>query len=245
MTGPALAVGWATLVIAWGWSHRPVRRWTPLMPDVPRHRWRARPPTSSRWWNPGTIAAAGVVGGLLFGLPVGLAMAGGMVAARQARAARSVRREAARRQAVVPDAVDLLVVAAAAGLTSRQGIRLLAERGPPSLRFAFGDVASRLEAGEPLAAALPRLTTTVGESARGLVRAIVTAEREGSSIRSLLGRLADDARRQRRHDLQAAVRRLPVRLTFPLACCSLPAFVLLTVIPLLAVGIRRLGPIAL
>ena len=51
---------------------------------------------------------------------------------------------------------------------------------------------------------------------------------------TVLSRLADDARRQRRHDLEAAVRRLPVRLSFPLVCCSLPAFVLLTVVPLVA-----------
>jgi len=50
-------------------------------------------------------------------------------------------------------------------------------------------------------------------------------------------------RRQRRHELEAAVRRLPVRLTFPLACCSLPAFVVLTVVPLTAAGLHQLGPV--
>ena len=77
-----------------------------------------------------------------------------------------------------------------------------------------------------------------------MVRAVLTAERDGVPIRSLLVHLADEARRQRRHELEAAVRRLPVRLTFPLACCSLPAFVVLTVVPLAAAGLQRLGPVA-
>ena len=121
----------------------------------------------------------------------------------------------------------------------------MAQRGPPALRPAFLDVMARVDAGAPLGEALPRLVDSVGEQARSMVRAVLTAERDGVPIRSLLGHLADEARRQRRHELEAAVRRLPVRLTFPLACCSLPAFVVLTVVPLTAAGLQRLGPVPL
>ena len=151
----------------------------------------------------------------------------------------------ARLQASLPDAVDLLVVAVAAGLSHRQCLQLVAERGPPPIRPAFQDVVARIDVGEALAVALPRLTSSVGEPARGLVRAITVAERDGVPVAALLTRLAEDSRRQRRHALEAAVRRLPVRLTFPLACCGLPAFLLLTVVPLLAAGLRRLGPVSL
>ena len=113
------------------------------------------------------------------------------------------------------------------------------------LRPAFVDVIARVDAGAPLGEALPRLVDSVGEQARSMVRAVLTAERDGVPIRSLLAHLADEARRQRRHELEAAVRRLPVRLTFPLACCSLPAFVVLTVVPLAAAGLQRLGPVPL
>jgi Flp pilus assembly protein TadB len=136
------------------------------------------------------------------------------------------------------------VLAGSAGLTARRGLALVAERGPPVLRPAFIDVTGQLDAGAPLADALPRLVDSVGEPTRAMVRAVLTAERDGVPIRSLLAHLADDARRQRRHELEAAIRRLPVRLTFPLACCSLPAFVLLTVVPLVAAGLQRLGPVA-
>jgi tight adherence protein C len=187
-----------------------------------------------------TAAAAGLV--VLGPLGAG-ALVVALVLARRAAAVRSARRASARRRSRLPDAIDLLTVSAAAGLTHREGIRLVAERGPAELRSAFAEVVARMDAGEPLAVALPRLVTTVGEPARALVRAVVTAEQDGSPVRSVLGRLADDARRQRRQDLDAAVRRLPVRLTFPLALCALPAFVLLTVVPLLAAGLRRMGPL--
>jgi Flp pilus assembly protein TadB len=245
MIAVLLATGWVVLVGAWGAAHRPVDRWRHLAPVIRIRTSRSHSLSASRWWSVGTAAVAGAVGLLVLG-PIGApAFVGAVVLARRLRSVRAARREAAERRARLPDAIDLLVVSAAAGLTPRQGILLVAERGPPALRPAFAQVASRMEAGEPLAVALSRLTTTVGEPARGLVQAIVTAERDGAPVRSLLGRLADDARRQRRHDLDAAVRRLPVRLTFPLACCALPAFLLLTVIPLLAAGLRRLGPISL
>jgi hypothetical protein len=113
------------------------------------------------------------------------------------------------------------------------------------LRPAFAEVVARAGTGEPWARAVPHLVASVGEPARAIVHAIVAAEQDGAPMGTVLSRLADDARRQRRHDLEAAVRRLPVRLSFPLVCCSLPAFVLLTVVPLVAAGLRRLGPVAL
>ena len=122
------------------------------------------------------------------------------------------------------------------GSSRSEGLRVA-----PSLRRGGG----RAGTGEPWARAVPHLVTSVGEPARAIVHAIVAAEQDGASMGTVLSRLAEDARRQRRHDLEAAVRRLPVRLSFPLVCCSLPAFVLLTVVPLVAAGLRRLGPVAL
>lgn len=237
-----LAVGWAAVVVAIGRAHRSVARPADLFPAQPRV-WRTRLATPLQQLAP--LVAGGLLGGVLVG-PVGMVAAIGLlVLVRRARSARAARRAAAARAARLPDAIDLLVVAGSAGLTARQGLRLVAQRGPPELRPAFVDVIGRVDAGAPLGEALPRLVDSVGEQARSMVRAVLTAERDGVPIRSLLGHLADDARRQRRHELEAAVRRLPVRLTFPLACCSLPAFVVLTVVPLTAAGLRRLGPVPL
>jgi Flp pilus assembly protein TadB len=190
------------------------------------------------------IVAAALTGAGVAG-PIGVVVAAGAVAlVGPVRRVHSQRRAQADRAASLPDAIELLVVGLAAGLTPRQALVLVAERGPPPVRTAFGTVNRRAGAGEPLLAALPRLIDSLGEPVRPLVRAITVAERDGAPVRVLLERLAAEARHQRRHDLEAAIRRLPVRLTFPLAACALPAFVLLTVVPLLAAGLQRLGPIS-
>jgi pilus assembly protein TadC len=236
----ALAAGWAAVVVAIGRAHRPVARPSDLVPTQMRRRGRTRV-TPLRQMAP--LLAGGLLGWVLVG-PVGVvATIGLLVLLPRARSASRARRSGAARAARLPDAIDLLVVAGSAGLTARHGLRLVAQRGPPVLRPAFADVIARVDAGAPLGEALPRLVDTVGEQARSMVRAVLTAERDGVPIRSLLAHLADEARRQRRHELEAAVRRLPVRLTFPLACCSLPAFVVLTVVPLAAAGLHQLGPV--
>jgi Flp pilus assembly protein TadB len=190
------------------------------------------------------VGIALVVVGLAAGSPLlAILLGGGVALVREYRWRRAQRQWTADRLAELPRAIDLLAIALAAGLTPRQGIRLLGERGPPRLRAAFADVQARLDGGEPLVNALPRLITHLGEPGRGLVRAITVAERDGVPLRTLLGTLADEARRQRRHDLETSIRKLPVRLAFPLACCVLPAFVVLTIVPLLVGGLSRLGPI--
>ena len=256
MTWPAviLAVVWVALVAVGGVEHRPVPRLVTLSPPPGRPagsggaepRTRGRPSVLSSQWRVALLTAAAAIVGLVTMGPLSAALAAAcaLVLARVKgrRAARSC--DIARR-ARLPDAVDLLVVAGSAGLASRQAVALVAERGPPELRSAFAEVVARAGAGEQWAQAVVRLIDTVGEPARPVVHAIVAAEQDGAPMAAVLGRLADDARRQRRHDLEAAVRRLPVRLSFPLVCCSLPAFVLLTVVPLVAAGLRRLGPVAL
>ena len=54
-------------------------------------------------------------------------------------------------------------------------------------------------------------------------------------------RAADEAHRRRRVRAQEAARRVPVLMLFPLVFCVLPAFCLLTVVPLLVGTISDLG----
>ena len=237
----ALGAAWAGLVVVVTSSRRPVTRVVALSPVRCSARRRASRLRRARRWLP-TVVGAGLVA-IFVGPVAGAAMATLIEVLRGVREARARRLTGEARAGQLPDAVDLLVVAGAAGFTARQGLAVVAERGPPTLQGAFRAVVGRLEAGEPLTDALPRLIGTIGEPARGMVRAILTAERDGVPIRALLGHLADDARRQRRHELEAAVRRLPVRLTFPIVCCCLPAFAVLTVVPLVFVGLERLGPV--
>ena len=71
----------------------------------------------------------------------------------------------------------------------------------------------------------------VGAPGRELAAAIATADRDGLPLAPVLDRLAADARAARRRSGEAAARRLPVQLSFPLVVCTLPSFVLLAIAP--------------
>ena len=88
--------------------------------------------------------------------------------------------------------------------------------------------------GRRLADALDDVPARAGEAARPLTAALVASERYGAPVVTGLERLADDVRRDRRRRAEEAARRVPVKLLFPLVTCTLPAFALLTVAPLIA-----------
>ena len=70
--------------------------------------------------------------------------------------------------------------------------------------------------------------------------ALVASERYGAPVAAGLERLAGEVRRDRRRRAEEAARRVPVKLLFPLVGCTLPAFGLLTVAPLIAGALRAL-----
>lgn len=153
---------------------------------------------------------------------------------------RAVRAERARRERVrdgAPDVVDLFRLAASAGLPVRLAVEAVAERADPPLREPLQEVCRRVRLGERLVDALAVLGEA-GAPLRPLTAALVQAERDGVPLTASLGRIADDARGQRRRAAEERARRLPVRLLFPLVACILPAFVLLTLVPLLGATVR-------
>ena len=75
-----------------------------------------------------------------------------------------------------------------------------------------------------------------------LVAALLASERYGAPLLDGLARLAAELRSDRRRRAEEAARRVPVKLLFPLVFCTLPAFALLTVAPLLAGALGSLRP---
>jgi hypothetical protein len=126
---------------------------------------------------------------------------------------------------------DLLAVAVAAGLTPYLALALAA-------RFSLEPVGGRLRAvmaaadggGRPLADVLDAeagSTPPLGP----LLALLAASERSGAPIGAALGRLAVSTRAQARRRAMARARTVPVRLLFPLVFLVLPAFLLLTVAP--------------
>jgi tight adherence protein C len=158
-------------------------------------------------------------------------------ARRRQRASRAAA-DAVRRE--LPETVDLLLVAVASGLNLVLAVAAVGARGPPRLGAAFRRAAADVDAGARLADALDAALTPLGDVVRPLSAALIGAARYGTEIGSALDRLAFESRQARRRHAEETVRRVPVKLLFPLVLLILPAFALLTVAPLLAEAFRSL-----
>jgi pilus assembly protein TadC len=165
--------------------------------------------------------AAPAIGLVVWGLPA--------VAARRDRRRR--RDEVLRH---LPEVADLFVLAVGAGLTVPLAVAAVARRAPGPLAAELGAVVREVELGRRVGDALDEVPARTEEEVRPLVAALVASERYGAPLLDGLIRLAAELRSDRRRRAEAAARRVPVKLLFPLVFCTLPAFALLTVAPLLA-----------
>jgi tight adherence protein C len=141
-----------------------------------------------------------------------------------------------------PQAVELIVLAVRAGHLPHAAIRESLARLPPAVWPAFAQVIARCDAGERFADALGALASVLGPLAGPLADTLAAADRYGLPLAPVLERLAAEARLQRRRQAEALARQLPVRLAGPLVLCTLPAFVLLAIVPLLLAALSSLNP---
>ncbi len=144
---------------------------------------------------------------------------------------RSERRRVRQRASAFPDTVELVVLAIRAGLGPTEAVRSAARCGDPALEPAFVAFEHRRSRGGTFADAFSAFGDVVGPVSTPVVDAMVTADRYGLPFAPVLDRLIDEARAERRRQAAERARRLPVALSFPLVTCSLPSFVLLTVVP--------------
>lgn len=243
----ALPLGWALLVLAGAWSVRPAK--LRRLPPGPALAAAAAPGRAasvaaatapSPWPRHLVMVVLGVAAAAVWlpaaPLPV--------VAPALHRVLRRRRREAVERAALaaeVPDVVDLLAVAVAAGLNVRLAVAAVVETAPAgALVEALGQAGREVAAGSRLGDALARIPDRLGEAARPVVAALVDAERYGTPVGPALAQVGAEARRARQRQAEEAARRVPVKLLFPLVTCILPAFGLLAVAPLIAGGLRAL-----
>lgn len=170
-----------------------------------------------------------------------LGMAGALAprALHVIRTRRARTRQDAQLVRALPDVIDLFRIANGGGLTVHESVHVVASMVDGPLGETFRDAQRRVRLGDRLADALTP-PVAAGDPARPLLRALVSAERDGAPLTSPLERAAAHARDVRRRRAEEAARTVPVRLLFPLVLCVLPAFVLLTVVPLLAGTLQSL-----
>lgn len=141
----------------------------------------------------------------------------------------------------LPDVVDLLTLAVGAGLSVPAALPVVAPVAPATLRPDLAAVAEAVAHGRPADEAVARLAEHWGSPARPLVHALADHLRYGTPLLPALERVGTESRAGRRRAAETRARKLPVLLLFPLVLCTLPAFGLLTVAPLVAGTFDSLG----
>lgn len=145
-------------------------------------------------------------------------------------------------EAVLPDAVDLLAVATKGGLN----LQLALQRVAAAMQGPLGDELRRadreISLGATRSAALDAMAGRLEiEDVSALASTLSGSDRFGVPVADALESFSDELRGRRRRAAEEQARKAPVKMLFPLIICILPAFVLLTIVPLLLGTFRSLG----
>lgn len=133
----------------------------------------------------------------------------------------------------IPELIDTLLVLIRAGHGPASAVSQLHNWLPDGLRQIFFDAHTELVAGQRFADVMKSLRNNLGPSVYPISDILVSADRDGLPITSVLDQLSFHAHHERRRQREVEAKELPVRLLFPLVCCILPSFVLLAMLPLL------------
>ena len=140
----------------------------------------------------------------------------------------------------LPEFIDAIVLLLHSGASPAQALIAAPSWLEPPLHHIVNGVAQQISHGNRFNESVTALRGSIGPPVFPLVEALLSVDRDGQSIANVLDRLSSESRVQRRRQLDADIRRLPVRLTIPLACCILPSFVLLGVVPMIATALVHL-----
>jgi tight adherence protein C len=138
----------------------------------------------------------------------------------------------------LPDVVDLLRLATGAGLSLPLALPMVGRHGAGPVREVLA--AAQADRARPLGDALVAHLDPLGPGATRLARALADHLRYGAALEPRLAQVGLEARADRRRHAEIDARRVPVRLLLPLVLCALPAFGLLTVVPLIAGSLQDL-----
>ena len=223
----AVAVGCGAAGVALAVSKRQVSRSWTRRADA-RHLW---------------VAACVAIGAMVPGpklLTVPLAvLLGGRI--QRLGVARTDARRRRAMDAEIPQLLDLLAAGSAAGLSAVIGLQRSVSvlRGPlgAELKASLDAVDLGARWREELATVTERLALP---DLRRAVAVLTRTETLGSSLTEATRELAADVRGSRRAAVAERARAAPVKMLFPLVFLVLPAFLLLTVVPVLLTTVQSI-----
>lgn len=144
-------------------------------------------------------------------------------------------------QGDLPELIDQLIVLLLAGHTPANAFLQLEQWLTSPMNSVVAEINALVRRGVRFASAVVELRHHIGPPAYALVDAVLQLDSDGFAAPTILDRLSGEAHAQRRLRAEAEARELPIRLIFPMVCCVLPSFIMLTVVPMLAGTLVGLG----
>lgn len=180
------------------------------------------------------VVIAGVPGAVLG--PVAGVVAYRMLATIEPGA---VRERRLRMEEDLPMTIDVFAACLAAGVSPERALRAIASAEESPLADRLGLVAEALHTGaDPRQAWLSAPPEPGVTGLASFERAMARAADSGIPLVAVLDRLTDDVRAERRAAADRRARSVGVRAAAPLGLCFLPAFVLVGIVPMVAVSLE-------
>jgi tight adherence protein C len=153
----------------------------------------------------------------------------------------AARRRLDRADREMPLLLDVLAAASSAGLSGQLALRRAVETTEGPLAVELSAVIHSVDLGarwrDELRDAAERLALP---DLRRAVTTMTRADSLGSSLSDALSELANEVREARRSAATERARKAPVKMLFPLVFLVLPAFLLLTVVPVLISALQSI-----
>jgi tight adherence protein C len=190
------------------------------------------------------LAIAGCVLGLMSPMPAPLLAP--VLAAVAFRAPDLVLRRAAARRTrradrEVPLMLDLLAAAASSGLSGQLALGAVVDAVEGPLADELAGALRAVDLGARWRDELQMVAERLDlQDLRRAIGVLTRSDALGSSLVESLGTIAKDAREARRPATTERARKAPVKMLFPLVFLVLPAFLLLTVMPVLLSTLRSI-----
>ncbi|MGZ8631060.1 MAG: type II secretion system F family protein [Actinomycetota bacterium] len=152
------------------------------------------------------------------------------------------RRYRAEVDAEIPQLLDLLAAGSSAGLAAPLALRRAVDGLVGPLADEIGTLVRAVDVGARWRDELEALDARLDlPDLRRTVAALTRTESLGSSLAQATSELAASVRRTRRAATTERARTAPVKMLFPLVFLVLPAFLLLTVVPVLLTTVQSIG----
>ena len=142
------------------------------------------------------------------------------------------RHRADRLRRALPDTLDVMSLAIRAGLVPAEALTTAYETSAEPLDEILRSGLTRLRRGGAWDEVVAQLGRDLGPDARGLE--LLLGGEGGAPLADGIDRLAAELRDRRRREVQRRAQRLPVTVLAPLVSCVLPAFLLITIVPVVS-----------